>query len=154
MKKTSVTLAFLAVFSIFTAAAHADLDIFLSNLNVEARADLGDFNLRLSSQFNVPLPRVQAVVSAVDNSADAFMCLQLSSMTNRPPEEVVQTYKARKGQGWGVIAKDLGIKPGSAEFHALKSGNFELKGGKGGKGGKGNKGGGGGHGKGHGKGKH
>ena len=34
------------------------------------------------------------------------------------------TYGAKKGQGWGAIAKDLGIKPGSAEFHALKNGDF------------------------------
>ena len=25
-----------------------------------------------------------------------------------------------RGQGWGVIAQRMGIKPGSAEFHALK----------------------------------
>lgn len=62
----------------------------------------------------------------------------------------IQTYKANKCKGCGIIAKELGIKPGSAEFHALKNGDFELNGGKGGKGSKI----GGGSGKGHGKGKH
>ena len=32
-------------------------------------------------------------------------------------------YKSDKGKGWGVLAKSLGIKPGSQEFHALKSGD-------------------------------
>jgi hypothetical protein len=34
----------------------------------------------------------------------------------------------KKGQGWGVIAKSLGIKPGSPEFHALKRGDFVFNG--------------------------
>jgi len=150
MKKAVIAISLIVTMMGFSTIAHADLDIFLSNLNVEAKADIGGFNVKLSSQFNVPLPQVQAVIKSVDTSADAFMCLQLSEMTNKPPEVVVQTYKANKGKGWGAIAKELGIKPGSAEFHALKNGDFELNGGKGGKGSKG----GGGSGKGHGKGKH
>ena len=31
----------------------------------------------------------------------------------------VEAFK-REGAGWGVIAKNLGIKPGSAAFHELK----------------------------------
>ena len=149
MKKTFAALALFVCITGFSAMAHADLDIFLSNLNVEAQADMGDFSLRLSSQFNVPAPRVQAIIRTVDTSADAFMCLQLGQMTNKDPEVVAQTYKANKGKGWGAIAKELGIKPGSSEFHALKKGDFALAGGK--KGGKKNKGGGGqkGHGKGN-----
>jgi hypothetical protein len=58
----------------------------------------------------------------------------------------VDTYKRNKGKGWGVIAQRLGIKPGSAEFHRLKKGDFELAGGKAGGKGKGN-----GKGKGHGR---
>jgi len=34
-----------------------------------------------------------------------------------------QKYKSDKGQGWGALAKSLGIKPGSREFHALKRGH-------------------------------
>ncbi|HEX9934232.1 MAG TPA: hypothetical protein VGB38_03460, partial [bacterium] len=38
----------------------------------------------------------------------------------QPAERVMDEYKSGKGKGWGVIAKSLGIKPGSDEFHALK----------------------------------
>ena len=60
--------------------------------------------------------------------ADAFMCFQLGQMSRKPYESVVQTYQTNKGKGWGVIAKSLGIKPGSPEFHALKSGDFVFDG--------------------------
>jgi hypothetical protein len=50
------------------------------------------------------------------------MVLRLGEMSNKPPEYVIKEYKERKGKGWGVLAKSLGIKPGSKEFHALKRG--------------------------------
>ena len=36
--------------------------------------------------------------------------------------KVLKQYKTSKGKGWGVVAQSLGIKPGSAEFQALKKG--------------------------------
>jgi hypothetical protein len=36
---------------------------------------------------------------------------------------VIKQYRSDKGKGWGALAKSLGIKPGSAEFHALKNGH-------------------------------
>ncbi len=126
---------------LLAAPAWADLDLFLRNLNVEAQANLGDFTVKLGAQFGMPVPRVEAVLRAVDNPAEAFMCFQLGEMAGKPPEAVLETYKRDKGKGWGVIAKDLGIKPGSAEFHALKNGDLSFTGtpghGHGGGGGKG-----------------
>jgi hypothetical protein len=106
------------------AIAGSGLDGFLSNINVQARADLGGFSAKVSVQFGVPVPQVQAILKTVDTPADAFMVFQLGQMARRQPEVVVQTYKTHKGKGWGVIAKELGIKPGSKEFHALKNGDL------------------------------
>jgi hypothetical protein len=110
------------------AVASANLDSFLSNVNVQARADLPGFSLKVSTQFGVPVPKVEAVLGMVATPADAFMVFQLGQMAHRPPETVVQTYQTHKGKGWGVIAKELGIKPGSREFHALKNGDLTFGG--------------------------
>ena len=40
-------------------------------------------------------------------------------MSRQPTDRVLREYRTSKGKGWGVIAQSLGIKPGSAEFHAL-----------------------------------
>ena len=104
--------------------ASATLDSFLSNVNVQAQADLAGFYAKVSAQFGVAVPQVEAVLGMVATPADAFMVFQLGQMAHRPPETVVQTYQAHKGKGWGVIAKELGIKPGSREFHALKNGDL------------------------------
>lgn len=115
---------------IFTGAAFAGggLDSFLKNLNIQAQADINGYSARLSAQFGVPEVQVRAVISTVKEPSDAFMCLQLGQWTQKPPEQVVTVYKANQGKGWGVIAKSMGIKPGSAEFHALKRGDLTFSG--------------------------
>lgn len=128
MKKTVIAAALTFLIAGLAAVAHADLDGFLSSLNVQARADMNGFSVKLSAQFGVPLPQVHAIIKTVDAPADAFMCLQLGQMAKKQPETVVQTYQSNRGKGWGVIAKELGIKPGSPEFHALKRGDFAFTG--------------------------
>ena len=110
------------------AAFGSGLEGFLANVNVQARADLPGFSARISTQFGAPLPQVRAVIQSVQEPADAFMIFQLGQMSGKQPEMVLTAYAPNKKRGWGVIAKELGIKPGSAEFHALKSGNLSFTG--------------------------
>jgi len=128
MKKPFIALPIFFFIAVSAVSAHADLDNFLSSLNSQAKVDTNGFGVKLSAQFGVPLPQVQEIIKTVEFPADAFMCLQLSRMTNIQLEKVVQIYKSDKMKGWGAIAKELGIKPGSAEFHALKRGDFTFTG--------------------------
>ena len=50
------------------------------------------------------------------------MSLRVGQISGLHIDLVVREYKKNKGKGWGVIAKNLGIKPGSQEFHELKKG--------------------------------
>ena len=102
------------------------LEDFLSHVNVQARVDLPGFSAKISNQFGVSQIQVQAVLRTVREPADAFMIFQLGQMTGRAPEQVMEVY--RPGKGWGVIAQELGIKPGSADFHALKNGDLSFTG--------------------------
>ena len=112
-------------------AGDSGLEGFIQNLNVQAEADLGGFKARLSADFGVPAPEVEAIIRTVDRPADAYMCFRVAQVAKQPTEVVVREYKANKGKGWGVIAKNLGIKPGSKEFHELKKGDFGDQKGKG-----------------------
>jgi hypothetical protein len=53
---------------------------------------------------------------------DVYMACSIASIIGRPCRYVVEQYERDHGQGWGAIAKRMGIKPGSAEFHRLKQG--------------------------------
>jgi hypothetical protein len=105
--------------------ASSDLDSFIKSINVQAQADLGAFKVRLSTQFGVPVPRVEAIMGSVRTPGDAYMCFRVGQVASQPVEVVTKEYQANKGKGWGKIAKNLGIKPGSKEFHELKKGYFD-----------------------------
>jgi hypothetical protein len=143
MKKGLLTAAAIVLLNL--GAQAGTLDEFLGNLNVRAQTDLHNFAYQVSSQFHVGQADVDLMLSNVKQPADAFMVYHLSQVCRRPPAEVLRTYQRRGGKGWGELAKELGIKPGSREFHALKDGDLRLEGGPAGTPGEG-------HGKGHGKG--
>ena len=126
MKKHVISFVVLCFSVIMVSAAMgaSDLDVFINNLNVQAQADLGAFKVRVSTQFGVPVPQVEAVMASVGTPGDAYMCFRVGQVASRPVEVVTTEYKKNKGKGWGKIAKNLGIKPGSKEFHALKKGYF------------------------------
>ena len=51
---------------------------------------------------------------------DVYYASALAYQLRRPLSDIVRERERNRGQGWGVIAQRMGIKPGSAEFHALK----------------------------------
>lgn len=132
MKKSIVLLSLLAGLLGMSSLARADLIAFMDSVNKQALSDIKNFNNKLSQQFGVPVPNVDAIVKNVPNPADAFMVLQISQMANVAPEVVLQRYQRSRGQGWGRLAQDMGIRPGSREFFALKNGDLRYEGDEGG----------------------
>jgi hypothetical protein len=59
---------------------------------------------------------------------DVYYAAALAYTARRPLGDVTREYENSKGQGWGVVAQRMGIKPGSAEFHALKGQMGKSKG--------------------------
>jgi hypothetical protein len=53
---------------------------------------------------------------------DVYMACTIASIIGRPCRYVADIWERDHGRGWGAVAKDLGIKPGSPEFHRLKKG--------------------------------
>lgn len=126
MRKTLA--AVLLCLSFATPALADGLSNFLSHLNVQAKADMSGFTAKISAQFGVPEAQVKVVLGQVSKPADAFMVFQLSQMSQQQPAAVLQTYQANRNRGWGRMAQDLGIRPGSAAFFALKRGDLRFDG--------------------------
>ena len=104
-----------------SAVVAGDFD-WIRNFNIQAEADPPGFRARLGARFKIGDTQIKIVLSNVKYPADAYMVLRLGEMSNQPTEYVIEKYKSGKGKGWGALAKSLGIKPGSREFHALKRG--------------------------------
>jgi hypothetical protein len=96
---------------------------WIKDLNIQAQADPSGFRARLGARFKIGDAEISAVLSNVDYPGDAYMVLRLAEMSNHPTDYVIKQYRSEKAKGWGALAKSLGIKPGSAEFHALKNGH-------------------------------
>ncbi len=125
MKTQKVTLSLLVMLAIVLSAtfvAAGDFD-WTKDLNIRAEADSDGFRAQLSTRFNIGNAQVQVVLGNVDSPADAYMVFRLGEMSSKPADYVLRKYKAEKNKGWGVLAKSLGIKPGSKEFKALKEGS-------------------------------
>jgi hypothetical protein len=98
-----------------------EYDNALNHLNNVALADLDNFMNRLSSAFGISKSWIENLIKRENiPPADVYMMARTASVTKHPIDTVQKNYMANRGQGWGVIAKHLGIKPGSNEFHALK----------------------------------
>lgn len=124
MKRERMIISLVAALILISGVAHASLSGFMTEVNMRARADLRDFTVRLSSHFGVPVPDVDRILRRVAAPADAYMCLQLSTMSRVPIDRVMDRYRHRRDKGWGQLAQELGIKPGSAQFHRIRQGDF------------------------------
>ena len=119
-------LLLVSVISLFalsvSVVAAGDLD-WMPNFNIQAQADPSGFRTKIATHFNIGDVQITTVLSNFPKPADAYVVLRLGEMSGKPIGYVTEQYKKGKGQGWGVLAKSLGIEPGSPEFHALKSGD-------------------------------
>ena len=96
---------------------------WMENINAQASVDPFGFRARLATRFRIGDAQITAILSNFREPAHAYMALRLGEMSHQPFERVMEEYKKNSGKGWGVIAKNLGIKPGSSEFKALKGGH-------------------------------
>ena len=100
----------------------AELNLFSKN----ASDDPSKAKTDLTSNFSITSSKVESLIGKAMDYAEILLALKMSDVLGVPLDNVLKSYETNKSKGWGAIAKDLGIKPGSPEFHALKG-----KGGKG-----------------------
>lgn len=96
---------------------------WIKDFNIRAEADPSGFRARLAARFQIGDAEINTVIGNTERPAEAYMVCRLAEMSGKPVDYVMKEYSSNKTKGWGVIAKNLGIKPGSKEFHALKRGD-------------------------------
>jgi len=99
------------------------LDAVLTTIN-ELFGDEPDYYVeQIVHETRAPQRYVREYIVERDYApADVYMIGELSQLSGRSFTDVASTFDANRGRGWGAMAKELGIKPGSAQFHQLKSG--------------------------------
>lgn len=97
-----------------------DFDANLNIINTSAKSDLTGFKTDLTATFGVSTKNIDYMFSINMEPGEIYLALEISTAVNKPIETVVASYEANKDKGWGYIAQQMGIKPGSEAFHALK----------------------------------
>ncbi len=64
------------------------------------------------------------------NLGDIYLAVEIAKVSRRSQDDVIASYKKNKAQGWGVIAKEFGVKPGTDAFEALKGHAYQKANGK------------------------
>ncbi len=107
--------------SLKVKSGDTELDASLGEINVSADKDFSLFKADMKLTYNVTEKKIEDLKLTFSMQAsDIFMTLEIAKITGKTVDVVAAEFKKSKGKGWGVIAKNLGIKPGSDEFHALK----------------------------------
>lgn len=133
-KKFIITGLFLSVItqSIFSQKAKLsydfktgdkELDISLNKINIDAKSDINNFIKNISTSYKVESKKIQKMLQSKMEPADIVMTLDIAQISGNSVEAIAEEYKENKEKGWGQIAKNMGIKPGSPEFHQLKQRN-------------------------------
>lgn len=99
------------------------LEASLNQIGASAKLDLPGFTAEVSLQWGLPRAEVQAVVAQGFQPAEVYLIAALAKLSGKTPTVVIDVYKRNRSKGWGFVARELGIKPGSKEFKALKDGS-------------------------------
>lgn len=118
------------------------VDTQLGDMNVFARGNTDGFIDDVVVSFGAPRYLVREYYYDRHWApGDIYYACAIAYQLGRPCLDIIRIYERDHGQGWGAIAKRLGIKPGSPAFHALKGqvgkGHGKMKGNNG-RGGHGN----------------
>jgi len=132
MKKILTTATFLVflglhfqsvAFALQTGTGDWNLDNQLGKINELAKADPDGFIKQLSQNYIIPQQEIRRAKGKYGLSyGDTYMATALARKNNRRVGDVAAEYERNQGKGWGVMAMNMGIKPGSPEFKQLKAG--------------------------------
>ena len=99
------------------------VDTQLSDINRYGNDQRDYFADDLVGQYGAPRALVNDLLGARHwQPGDVYYACALAYQTHQRCGDVADQYEQNRGQGWGVIAQRMGIKPGSREFFALKDG--------------------------------
>lgn len=103
------------------ATGDAELNNTLVSVNTESKTNISDFKNRVVKTYGTNLNQVNSLFAGGMTAGDVIIAYEIAKIINKPVNSVQNAWAKNKLTGWGVIAKNLGIKPGSAEFHQLKN---------------------------------
>lgn len=98
------------------------MDVWLGDMNRYGSRYRDPFVDELVRYHAAPRDLVVDLLARRWAPGDIYFACALAKLAGRPCRYVVEQWERDHAQGWGAMAKRLGIKPGSPQFHQLKRG--------------------------------
>lgn len=126
MKHLLFVLLSLVVFSasaqVSFKTGSTQLDADLNSINATASVNFGFFKDDLSHSHHASAKKIDYMHGSLNMApGEIYLAFEISILSRKPIDEVITIYSNNKDKGWGYIAKQAGIKPGSAAFHQMKN---------------------------------
>lgn len=99
----------------------AQLDATLAQVDANASANMESFKKEMTDKYKVDKSKMEEWMKGGMKPGDVYMTLETARASKKPVDDVAKSYQENKGQGWGAVARQMGIKPGSPEFKAMKA---------------------------------
>jgi hypothetical protein len=99
------------------------VDVRLADINQYGQRYPGPFIDEITRYHGAPRSLVSELLTERHWApGDIYFACALAQIAGQPCRVVVDAWERDHAQGWGAIAKRMGIKPGSEQFHRLKRG--------------------------------
>jgi hypothetical protein len=99
------------------------VDVRLADINQYGQRYPGPFIDEITRYHGAPRSLVDELLTERHWApGDIYFACALAQVAGQPCRVVVDAWERDHAQGWGAIAKRMGIKPGSEQFHRLKRG--------------------------------
>ncbi len=129
MKKI-VNLAFIILLA--TVSSHAQIDMgdaelngWLASIVKNAKVNFSGFRHNVIANYGVTNNRYDYLETFM-TVGDIYMAVEITKVSKKSLDDVITSFKANKAKGWGAIAKDFGVAPGSSSFEALKDHAYKM----------------------------
>jgi len=100
----------------------AEFDADLNIINSRGSHDFVSFRQDLSVSFGISVKKIDYMRTQLSMvPGEIYLSLEIARITRKPIDDILVVYKKEGSKGWGHIAKQVGIKPGSGEFHEMKN---------------------------------
>ena len=96
------------------------VDAQLADINAYGARWPGPFADELARYHDAPRGFVDALLAQGWSPGDVYIACVLAQAAGQPCRAVTEAWTRQGGDGWGALARQLGIPPGSPAFHALK----------------------------------
>jgi len=83
---------------------NSEMDADLSKINVNAKLDFGAFKTNLNLTYNISEKKIDYLsISVKMEPAEIYLALELTKLSGKSIDDVVEIYKVHKEKGWGYI---------------------------------------------------